>query len=71
MKVGKIFPQDTVKAAIEKYKTCGSMELKWEQLEECLQFMPCKDLNQNFRDVLKGTHTIAGKFPDNVVLLKK
>lgn len=71
MKIGKIFSSDDIKIAIEKYLYCEEQQLCWSELEECLQFMPCEDLNEKFAEVLKPTHEIVSKFPDKIVLIKK
>lgn len=71
MKVGKIFSPDVIKAAIEKYRKCDTLRLCWEDLDECLQFMLYKELNDLFFEILKPTHDIVGMFPGQVVLLKK
>ncbi len=71
MKVGKIFPKDEITTAIEKYKSLESHPLCWDDLNECLQFMPYNKLNTLFEEILRPTHNVVGKFPEQVVLLKK
>lgn len=71
MKVGKIFSPDIIKRAMEKYINCDNQQLRWEDLEECLQFLLFKELNDKFLEILKATHDVVGTFPQKVVLLKK
>lgn len=71
MKVGKVFSPDHIKAAIEKYIDCDKQQLDWEDLEECLQFMSYKKLNDKFIEILAPTHEVFGAFPQKVVLFKK
>lgn len=71
MKVGKIFSPDIIKIAIEKYINCDNQQLRWAELDECLQFMLFKELNDKFLEILKSTHDVVGEFPQRVVLLKK
>ncbi len=71
MKVGKIFSKNEIRGAIEKYRSFENAPLSWENLEECLQFMSYEQLNKLFDEILRPTHNIVGKFPEQVVLLKK
>lgn len=71
MKVGKTFSTDEIKIAIEKYANCDNLQLCLGDLDECLQFLPFKELNDKFLEFLKPTHDVVGEFPQNVILLKK
>lgn len=71
MKIGKIYSQDEIRNAIEKYQKSADCKLCWSELDECLQFIGYGELNSLFSDILRSTHEIVGKFPDPVVLLKK
>ena len=53
------------------YKNLENHILHWEDLNECLQFMPYNKLNNFFEEILRPTHNVVGKFPEQVVLLKK
>ena len=71
MKVGKVFSENEVRTAVEKYKEPGDHPLYWDDLDECLQFMTYNQLNNLFEEILGPTHNIVGKFPEQVILLKK
>ena len=71
MKVGKIYSKNEIVATIENYKNLENHILYWEDLNECLQFMPYNKLNNFFEEILRPTHNVVGKFPEQVVLLKK
>lgn len=71
MKVGKIYSKNEIVATIENYKNLENQILQWENLNECLQFMPYNKLNNFFEEILRPTHNVVGKFPEQVVLLKK
>ena len=71
MKVGQVFSENGVRTAVEKYKEPGDHPLYWDDLDECLQFMTYNQLNNLFEEILGPTHNIVGKFPEQVILLKK
>lgn len=71
MKVGKIFSEKEIRVAIEKYKSPENHLLQWDNLEECLQFMPYNQLNRLFEEILRPTHNMVGKFPEQVIFLKR
>lgn len=70
MLLGKIFTPSEIDKSICKL-TSLEKELKWIDLDECLQFMPYNKLNDLLKERLENTHKIIGKFPDDVCLIKK
>ena len=72
MKIGKVFSEIDIKNAIKSYLTVKDfIHLEWEELDECLQFMPCNELNDLFREILAEKFYISGFFPESVSLVAK
>ena len=70
MLLGKTFNSSEIEKSISQL-TSVEKELKWIDLDECLQFMPYNKLNDLLKIRLENTHKIIGKFPDDVCLIKK
>lgn len=70
MKLGKIPNKNEIEKAIVKI-TERKGYVTWEELDECLQFMPVYDLNQRFLTLLPKEYDIYGKFPDKVAIIKR
>ena len=70
MKLGKIFTTKNMQDAIIKYKDVDFAVLKWEDLDECLQFDFYNEITKMFRNELKSTHCVVGSFPEQVCLFK-
>ena len=72
MKIGKVFSEIDIKNAIKSYLAVKDfIHLEWEELDECLQFMPCNELNDLFREILAEKFYISGFFPESVSLVAK
>lgn len=71
MKLGKMFLPQQINEAIMKYSSEEQVELSWNNLEECLKFMFYDELNEKFKEKLSSTHKIAGRFPEDVILIRK
>lgn len=73
MKVGKVFNRSVCESAIRKYceRDEKFIELIWDDLEECLQFMTYEELLEMIKEQLAGTYKIFGSFPSTVALLKE
>lgn len=72
MRLGKLFSEEERKQAIKRLsETDGAFELEWIQLDDCLQFLSVDDLNDRINSQLSATHKMVGRFPDDVVLIRK
>ena len=71
MKLGKLFGEDQIERAIKNLSKSGKESYQWEDLEECLQYLTYADLNEKIKNILSEDYKIIGKFPDEVVFLKK
>lgn len=73
MYIGKIYSEEEINNAIDQYKVIPELyiEIKWEQLEECLKFMSYNELNSRIRERLGDVYIIRGRFPEDVMLMKK
>lgn len=69
MKFGKIFSKDQIDAAIQNLEP--EKELHWDELEECLQFITFKRLNEQIDQQFIDSRKRIGTFPDEVILLEK
>lgn len=67
MLLGKSFKGSEIREAILKYNLDG-IEVKWEDLPECLKYMTYENLNTRFREYLDENIHIYGNFPDKVYL---
>ena len=70
MRLGKIFSPKDIEKSIEKLSSIEG-ELKWDTLDECLQFMPYYRLNECIKSQLKASRKMIGLFPDDVILLER
>lgn len=71
MKVGKVFDKSKCESAIGKYRDTTFAQLKWDELDECLQFMPYHELLNMLNEQLASTHKVFGTFPNPVALYKE
>lgn len=72
MKIGKVFNESDINKSVKKYlEIDGNVRLEWENLDECLQFIPCSELNNLFREILSEKFYISGYFPESVALMRK
>ena len=69
MLFGKLFKQEEIKQAIEELPE--NEELQWENLDECLRFMPYEELNTRISTSLPSSVKMIGRFPETVILYKK
>lgn len=70
MMLGKIFSPDDIERSIRRLADIQE-ELKWDELDECLRFLPFNVLNEKIRTQLVDTHKMIGQFPEEVFLFKK
>lgn len=71
MKLGKIFSKEQIEAAIKNLPNGEKEAYQWDELDECLQYIVCNELNSRIENTLSDAYKIVGKFPNNVVFLKK
>lgn len=70
MYLGRRFKTDEIESAINDL-TENTVVLCWENLDERLRFIPPKKLNELIVKQLSESHNMIGRFPDDVVLVKK
>lgn len=70
MLMGKLFEVTEIDAAVKNLAS-NEKVIEWEELDECLRFMPYTELNAKVESVLSSTHDIIGRFPNKVILLEK
>ena len=71
MKLGKIFSKEQIEEAIKNLPHDEKEVCQWDELDECLQYIACDELNSKIENSLSDEYKIVGKFPNNVVFLKK
>lgn len=73
MYIGKIYSEEEINNAIDQYKVVPKLyvEIKLDQLEECLKFMSYNELNSRIRERLGDVYIIRGRFPEDIMLMKK
>lgn len=71
MKLGKIFAKEQIDEAIQKLPTDEVKPIAWEDVDECLQFITYKELNDKVKSMLSSKYKIIGTFPEEVIFLKK
>lgn len=73
MKVGKIFPEQEREHAIQELKNRKEelIILKWEELDESLQFMKYSEVKELLKRQLKDTHDVIGEFPGEIILRRR
>lgn len=71
MKLGKIFTKEQIETAIIKLPLDKEQIVLWENLDECLQYITYKELNDKVQELLSEEYKIIGRFPNEVIFLKK
>lgn len=69
MLLGKVFEDNQIREAIVAYNIDG-IEVKWENLPECLKYMKHEELDIKFRECIEEDIHIYGNFPGEVYLRK-
>lgn len=69
MRLGKVYEEKDMEQAILSIASQEQL-IKWEQLDECLKYIPLQVLNDKFTQKLSSQYLIVGKFPDEVALFK-
>lgn len=70
MKLGKLFSDEDIEKSIAHLPSIEN-ELKWDHLDECLQFMSYDKLNDRIKTKLSASHKMIGLFPNDVFLLER
>jgi predicted phosphodiesterase len=70
MMFGKIFDDVQRQQSIQKLKACSDSSILYEDLDESLKFLAINKLNEIIQIHLPN-YKMIGKFPDEVILLKK
>ena len=70
MKLGKIFPKNIIEEAIMRLPSSESRPISWNEIDESLQYLTYKDLNERIRDLLSAKYKIIGNFPEEVIFFK-
>ncbi len=68
MLFGKLFDQEQIDQAILGLPDMKA--LQWDELDECLRFLPFNELNDRINTKFATTHKIIGQFPKEVILYK-
>ena len=71
MKLGKIFTKEQIDEAILNLPTDEAIPISWETLDESLQYITCSELNSKIQSLLSAKYKIIGRFPNEVIFLKK
>ena len=74
MLLGKAFEEREIKKTIQQYnqeRVEDGIEIKWEELPECLQYMTYEELDDKFRKYLDDDIHIYGNFPQDVYLKRR
>ncbi|MCM1154401.1 MAG: metallophosphoesterase [Roseburia sp.] len=71
MKLGKIFTKEEIEEAILKLPENNSIPISWEKIDESLQYITHKELNDKLQSLLSSKYKIVGAFPEEVFFLKK
>lgn len=71
MRIGEIYPEQECLNEINKYKEMKSAVLNWDELADCFKSLFYHEVTDLFCKYLAETHNIAGKFPDQVIIIKK
>lgn len=69
MLLGKLFDVDQIDEAILALPVM--QPLHWNDLNECLHFLPFKQLNECISAKFAATHKMIGRFPEDVILMTK
>ncbi len=69
MLFGKLFEQEVIQQAIQELPK--NKVLQWDDLTECLRFMPYKDLNALISENLPLSVKMVGSFPEDVILFEE
>lgn len=67
MLLGRYFEDYEIREAIIEYNV-DEIEIKWEELPECLKYMTYEELDSKFREYIEDDIHIYGNFPDEVYL---
>lgn len=70
MKFGKLYESDVIDGAIREL-TAHVEEIIWQDLDDCLRFLPIDELNRRVKSLITDTHKMYGQFPEDVVLIKR
>lgn len=73
MKFGRICKEEDVVKAIKGFGTFPGIyrSITWNEADEVLHFLPLNNVNDRLDELLSDRFIIAGKFPNDVVLIKK
>ena len=69
MMLGKLFEEDEINRSINSLPS--KKTIKWNDLDDCLRFLPINSLNKKIKKLRSDEYNIVGHFPDNVFLFKK
>lgn len=71
MKLGRIYTSEQIEDEIVKLpKTEGGI-VTWDNLNECLQYITYKELNDKVKEKLSEKYRVIGVFPNDVCFLEK
>ena len=71
MRLGKLFTIEQIEDAIRKIPLNEDGLILWENLDPCLQYITYNELNSMIIELLSSEYKIVGKFPDDVVFIKR
>lgn len=71
MKLGKIFTKEQIDEVVLKLPAEEAIPISWESVDEKLQYITYKELNDKLQSLLSTRYKVIGSFPGEVIFLKK
>lgn len=70
MRFGKLYKPEEIEEAMRKL-TKVKKEICWDDLDDCLYYLPINELNNEIERLNADTHKMIGRFPDEVVFFER